>query len=260
MKLNTLLGVTEHSTSVFRKLIKEYTHFFDKKQGEFKGIRKTYTPREGTRDEPGERQFIAVVTTVDEKLDYLVDNSVKHLENVMNIEATNASGAKVELKLGDISFGMLSTLELMRLKSILEKEGLEEMYSNMPVRSDAEVWTSSIDELYADREIYETRKIDGVKKSLLKQEYIMEDPNLKNMSDHSRYTPVKSSKDIVIDLGDYTLQYFSGETTHRKRAAILKRRSDMVEAITAAIKEANDKEVVKSELDPKKLFTYLHGE
>jgi hypothetical protein len=259
LKLNTLLAKVESSTPVFRKLITDYKTFFEKKQGEFQGVRKTYTAKDGMKDEPSERQFVRVITTVDEKLQYLEKTATDHLNNVMAIEATNASGvAKVELIVEDISFGKLSSLELMKLKSIIEKEGLEPMYAALPVRSDSVIWNFTTDEMYIDRVIFETQKQSGVKRSIEKEEYILEDPNLKNMTDISRYTPVKSVRNIPIDLGDYTLQHFSGEETHRYRAGILARRSKLLEAINAALKEANDVQIVKSEFEASKLFAYLH--
>lgn len=265
LKLNKLLALVEASTPMFRKLIAEYKGFFEKKQGDFQGVRKEYFPKDGMADLPSERQFKRVVTTVAEKLQYFEDNSVEHLNNIMNVEATNASGgARVELKVGEFSFGSLSTLELMKLKSILEKEGLEPMYAVMPVRSDAEIWEPAEDELYVGRDIYETARLSGTKKTVAKAEYILEDPNVIKMIerggiDVSRYTPVKSVKDTVVDLGDYTLQHFSGETTQRYRASVLARRSELKRAIDGALKEANDVAVVRSGFDAKQFFVYLHG-
>lgn len=265
LKLNKLLALVEASTPMFRKLIAEYKSFFEKKQGDFQGIRKEYFPKDGMADLPSERQFKKIVTTVEEKLQYFENNSAEHLNNIMNVEATNASGvAKVELKVGEFSFGKLSTLELMKLKSILEKEGLELMYAVMPVRSDAEIWEPAEDELYVGRDVYETARLSGVKRSVAKAEYILEDPNIVKMIerggiDVSRYTPVKSVKDTVVDLGDYTLQHFSGETTQRYRASVLAKRSELKRAIDGALKEANDVAVVRSEFDARRLFAYLHG-
>jgi len=259
LKLNKLLALVESSTPVFRKLIAEYKNFFEKKQGEFKGIRKTYAPREGTKDEPSMHQFTRVVTTVPEKLKYLEQVASEHIDQVMAIEATNASGNKVELKVENFSFGKLGSLELMKLRSILEKEGLESMYSQMPVRSDAEIWDPTTDPMYAGRDIYETPMLKGESKTIEKEEYILEDPNLKNMTDTSRYTPVKSVRSTVVTLGDYTLQSFSGETTHTYRAGVLARRSALIKAIEGALKEANDVAAVRSEFDAKRFFEYLHG-
>jgi hypothetical protein len=261
MKLNVLLAKVESSTPIFRKLIAEYKKFFEKEQGQFQGIRKTYDSKDGMVDIPGERQFTKIVTTVKEKLDYLETTAADHLNNIMSVEATNASGvARVSLTVDGTNFGVLSTLELMKLKSIIEKEGLEAMYSVMPVRSDSEIWTPTNEEMYADREVFEGTKMEGTRKSNMKTEYILEDPNLKNMTDTSRYTPVKSVKDNIIDLGDYSLQKFSGETTHRFRANVLAKRSKLLEAINAALKEANDVATVQSEFTAQKLFNYLHAE
>lgn len=260
LKLNTLLAKVESSTSVFRKLISEYKKFFENKESEFKGTRKTYSPREGTKDEPSMRQLDLVVTTVSEKLGYLERNGVDHINNVMNVEATNASGAaKAQLVIDNFDFGKLSSLELMKLKSILEKEGLEGMYASLPVRSDSIIWEPTTDEMYIGRNIYETKKQEGINKSLEKEEIILEDPNLKNMTDTSRYSPVKGMKNKVLDLGDYTVQHFSGQTTHRFRASILERRSKLLVAINAALKEANDTEVIESEFKAQELFNYLHS-
>lgn len=261
MKLNVLLAKVESSTPVFRKLISDYKKYFDDKQSAFRGIKKTYTPREGTKDEESKRGVVKVITTVDEKLQYLEETTKDHIKNVMNVEATNASGtAKVALIVDDVNFGVLSTLELMKLKSILEKEGLEAMYAAIPVRSDAEIWDPTTNEEYKDRAIWETPLLSGAAKSIEKEEYILEDPNLKNMTDSSRYTPQRAVRSTVIELGDYTVQNFSGEETHRYRATILARRSKLLEAVNAALKEANDAQVVISEFDVTKLFTYLHEE
>lgn len=201
LKLNKLLALVESSTPMFRKLIAEYKSFFEKKQGEFQGIRKTYTPREGVKDEPSMRQFKQVVTTVKEKLDYLEENSINHINGLMNIEATNASGvAKAELKVPgpngiEVSFGRLSTLELMKLKSILEKEGLESMYASIPVKSDSELWYACTDPMYAGRDISMSPMSSGVNRTIEKEEYILMDPNLKNMADTSKYTPPEISEE-----------------------------------------------------------------
>jgi hypothetical protein len=98
----------------------------------------------------------------------------------------------------------------------------------------------------------------GIKRTDSKLEYILEDPNLKNMTDTSRYTPQKSVKSSIIEVGDYTVQNFSGETTQRYKASILDRRSVLLEAIEAAIKDANDTPVIESEMNAQKLFDYLH--
>lgn len=259
MKMNKLLALVDHGASVFKTMTQEYKVFFDKGQNAFKGTRKTYTQREGTADDPSMRQLSNVTTTVDEKLSWYEDKAADYINNTLAVDATNSQGAaKVELLVGTISFGWVSVLELMKLKSLITKYGMTEMYSELPVRSDAEIWNETQDDAYIGRGIFETEMSKGIKRSSEAFEYILEDPNLKNMTDTSRYQPIKSAKQRIIEVGDYTVQHFSGETTQRHKASILSRRSKLLEAIEGAIKEANDTEIVRSELNAKDFFDYLH--
>lgn len=41
IKLNTLLAKVEHGTSMFNRMIGDYSAFFKNKQGMFEGIKKT---------------------------------------------------------------------------------------------------------------------------------------------------------------------------------------------------------------------------
>lgn len=79
IKLNVLLAKTDHLAGAFKKGLEEYVKFFKTSQGAFKGERKTYEPRANTVDLPNERTNKLVVTTVDEKLKYLADNSAEYL-------------------------------------------------------------------------------------------------------------------------------------------------------------------------------------
>lgn len=42
IKLNTLLAKVEHGTSMFNRMIGDYSAFFKNKQGMFEGIKKTF--------------------------------------------------------------------------------------------------------------------------------------------------------------------------------------------------------------------------
>lgn len=259
MKLNVLLAKTDHSASQFKKLITDYVSFFKNKQNEFRGIKKTYAPRPDTVDIPGERQFNKVVTTVSEKLSYLEDTVGEHIDNLFSVEAINASGtAMAELVVEGYSFGQLSSLELLRLKSVLETSELEQLYANIPVRSDSDIWAETTDAAYADRTIFEGPRQSGTKKSITKESYILTDPNVKDLKDTSKYVPQVATKDTIIDLGDYTIQHFSGEYSHTQRAEILRRRSKLLSAVIEALKEANDVQQVESNITANKIFGYLH--
>lgn len=259
VKLNVLLAKTEHSSGSYKKMVADYLAFFKGQQGQFRGIKKTYTPNPDTVDIPSERGAIKVVTTVGEKLAWFEDTAKEHINNLFAVEATNASGeATATLVVDGVTFGIFTSLELLRLKSLLEDANLEAMYANIPVRSDSEIWDANTQEEYSDREILQSPLQEGIKKSIMKTQYILEDPNVQHLKDASRYVPQVASKDTVLELGKYTVQGFSGESTHRKRAEILKRRSKLLSAVVEALKTANEAETVQSQLTAEKLFSYLH--
>jgi hypothetical protein len=260
IKLNVLLAKTDHSASQFKKLITEYIAFFKSKQGEFRGVRKTYSPKDGTVDEPTMRGFERVVTTVSEKLTYLQETTSEYIDNLFSVEATNASGkATAVLEVEGVPLGTFSSLELLRLKSLLESSDLETLYANIPVRKEDEIWEFSGEPEYLQRDIVQSEILRGTKRGNLKETYILSDPNISYLKDTSKYTPQLGQKDTVFEYGDYTMQKFSGEATHVYRAGILRRRSALLNAVIAALKTANEVEAVESQMTAAKLFTYLHG-
>ena len=99
--------------------------------------------------------------------------------------------------------------------------------------------------------------LKGVKRTTQKREEILLDPNLAFLKDTSRYAPMKTVVDTVLEIGDYTQQKFSGEWTQVQRAELLKRRSGLLGAVIAALKEVNDLESVKSEFDSDRMLEFL---
>lgn len=259
MKLNVLLGKTDHLSANFNGMLKNFIGFFKNKQGAFLGERRTYTPKEGTVDEPGKRKNALVQTTVKEKFDWFKENSEEYIDALFSVEATNASGtARAELVVDGKSWGEYTSLELLRLKSLLENNQLRGMFEEIPVRSDSEIWEPNTSEQYEGRAIFQTTLLTGVEKTTEKESYILEDPNIAKI-DAKTYSPQLGQKHTVKELGDYTHQRFSGQITQREKAGMLKRRSALITATIEALKKCNEAEVVQSELNSKKLLGYLIG-
>lgn len=260
MKLNVLLGKTDYLASSFSMMLKDYIGFFKGKQGAFLGEKRTFTPKEGTVDEPSKRKNSLVTTTVDEKFDWFKENAKSYIDALFAVEATNASGhAKAELSVSGACWGEFTSLELLRLKSLVENNDLRGMLENIPVRSDTLIWERNTTEQYSGRDIYQTPIVQGTEKTTVKESYILEDPNIGKI-DAKSYAPQLAIKNTVMEVGDYTHQKFSGEYTQRKKADILKRRSALLTGIIEALKECNNCEVVKSELDSEQIFRYLLGD
>jgi hypothetical protein len=257
VKLNTLLAKTDHLGSSFKSSLLDYVRFFKTEQGAFKGEKKTYEANLGTIDQPGERGNKLVVTTVKEKMDWFQNNSKEYIDALFAQEATNAAGcAKAELLVDNKSFGMYSSLELLRLKSLLEQNSFEEMYANLPTRNEDELWVKTTSDLYTDREVFESNLQTGINRTTIKESYILPDPNASIAPE--RYIPQVATKDTPVELGQYTRQRFSGETSHIERAGILQRRTKLLTAVVEALKIANDVEAISSEMTSDKLFNYLH--
>ena len=259
MKVNVLLALLEQKFNVFKAMVNDYNSFFRKSQGSFVGYKKTYDARPDTMDEPSMRGHVSVVTTVKEKLDWFKDYGTEYLNKKLSIERTNSVGvATADLVVDNTVLANMTSQELLALKTFLENKELLTMYSNIPVRSDSEIWEKTSNEEYAGREVYEQPMMEGVKQSLTKEQYILEDPNLSKLKDSSSYRPQLATKDTRIELGDWTSQKFSGEWTQRKKAELLKRRDVLYTAVLKALKEANEVEAVDSQLNASAVFDYLH--
>lgn len=258
LSLNTLLGKLEILSSSYKNGLKDYKTFFQKNQGSFQGVKNTYDPNPGAADDPSRRAFNAVVTTVDEKLQWFENSYQEFIDAILSQERTNSLGeAKAELIVDGESWGELTSLELLRLKTLVESQDLNSMLQNIPVRSDKEIWNQTNEEMYNGRNVYESELLTGISKSVLKEDYILEDPNVSKLKDANGYVPKTSTRSTVVELGKYTMQKFSGEWSQRQRAEALARRERLLLAIVEALKVANEAKVIKSPITGSKVLNFL---
>ena len=254
-KLNVLLAKTDHLAKTFKGMIEDYLKFFNKSQGAFRGERKTYNAKEGVVDEPNLRGSVLVQTTVKEKLTWFMEQAAKYVDAVFSVEKTNAMTATAELMVKGTLWGKFTSLELLRLKSLLENGEFHNMIKAIPVRSDAEIWNESNNPDDDKREIWESPQLTGVRKTGIKESYILTDPNIAQAK--TNYTPQIGQKNTVVELGDYTHQRFSGEISQRERAMMLERRDALLVAVIEALKVCNECEIEESELNAKRVFGYI---
>jgi len=256
MKLNVLLAKTDALAVGFKNLINDYGRFFNKSQGAFLGEKRTYAPKEGTIDEPSRRGNINVQTTVDEKFEYFIDTSAEYIDSLFAQERTNSSGSAIaELIVEGNSWGTFSSLELLRLKGLLENSGFSNMIGAIPVRSDAEQWDINTQEAYINRYIFEAPILEGTNITTVKEDYILKDPNVSDQSPN--YNAKVAQKTTVMELGEYTVQKFSGQWSQRQRAEALKRHNKLYVATIEALKVCNEVEAIGSDLNGPKIFNYI---
>lgn len=257
--MNTLLATLDHLKSQHKKRVADYTAFFKSKQGAFKGIKKTHSPKDGFLPDPAYLANVGVVTTVDEKLEWFNQAFKELLKAQLSVDATNSVGAKtIELIVDGVSFGSLTATELMRLRSgILAEKSLDGVYTNIPVREDSVNWIPTTNPEYQGRQIYETERLSGSTRTTEKEEVILKDPNIDPAHLPSNYRAQTTVKTKQVITGDYTVQNFSGEWTHRQRAELLRRKSALLGAVEAALKDINASEAIPTNLDVEKFVNYL---
>ena len=264
MKMNTLLGITEHAQKVATKEISDYTNYFKSKGGQFVGELKTYEPHEGFPDKPNEHSNKQVATTVSEQFQYMLNDKDSHtgalpkyLKLLFSIEATNSLGAKrVPLIVDGVTLGNLTAVELMRLKNILTMSNFDEMCKNIPVRSDSRRWSKSGGD-YANRDVYETDIVRSVDRTTIKTQEVLKDPNLDPSNLPANYRAVVVERPQTIEMADQTRQEFSGEWTQAQKAYLLSRKSLLLNAVIAALKEVNDAEAHEPNLDVDAMLSYM---
>ncbi len=259
--LNQILAITDSQQAQVKGFLTDYINYFKKSQSDFKGEKKTYEPIPGYVDVPQNRYNKRVVTTVDEKMDYLKETLSPILKNMLTLEATNASGSpKAELIVGNDSWGEFTSLELLRLKSFISNGKLVEMIQNIPLRSDAKEWMNSEEEGYEDRKIFQIPTIKFEEKTSEKEEVILSDPNIERAIEAGKdinYSPQTTIKTKQVIIGNGSFREFSGEWSHHSRAHALKKLQTLKEAIIDALQRANKVEVIESKLESDKIFEYL---
>lgn len=247
-KLSVYLGLREKVESQFKNMNADMVKKFKDKPALFRGLKNTFQAFDGFVDQPEKRAFTLVSSTVTEQLDWFKEHTKDYFDVVFSIEKTNAiAQPKAELVVEGESWGEYTTLELLRLKGVLDST-FRQMISILPVRDETKIWTKTSDTVYTDRDVFETPLEKGNTKTTRKESYILPDPHIKEAQGRA---PQVSVRDIQEETGSYTKQEFSGEISMRERATKLAKLDALYKAIVAALESANDTEVVKSDLGTK---------
>lgn len=243
-KLSVLLGLRDKTEKNQQHMLDDMLQKFKNKQGLFKGERRTYDPIDGFADEPSKRGFTAVSSTVKEQLDWYKKYSADPFKVTFSVEKTNAGGITADLVVGGKNWGPYSTLELLRLKSILDGK-LRAMINELPIRKETVIWGPTQDANYSGRDIFESPLDTGFAQTTLKEDYILHD------AQHSAETPRQpqvANKSTKANIGKYTIQEFSGEFTNKQRADLQVRYDMVYTAVIEALETANNAEVQESDL------------
>lgn len=248
-KLSVALGLRDRLEKSQANMFDDMLQKFKSNQGLFKGQRNTYEALEGYADDSTKRNYTHVSSTVDEQLAWLKTHSMDYLENVLSVEKTNSTGVKAILVVDGKEWGEYSTLELLRMKSILDGK-FKAILHDLPVRKDTVIWTKSNDPNFEGREVYETPLEKGFARTTKKSMEIINDPHIK---DAPGRPPIPQNIEKVENIGQMSHQDFSGEYTLKQRADLMVKQEKLYLGIIEALAKANETEVQLSDLGQKAL-------
>lgn len=258
--MNTLLAKLDQVSSSVNAMVRDYAAFFKKNQGSFRGERNTYDAVNGYDGRPERNTTSRITTTVSEKFELFNERFIPYLKDIFKVEATNSGDAyRVELVVEGVSFGHLSAIELMRLRNVLTNKELTSMYENIPVYSDTKVYEPCTDQMYAGRDVLQTSILKSDERTTEKEEIILKDPNLDPAHLPANYRAQVTVKSKTIKIAETTHQEFTGEWSQRRRAELLRRKSEVLNAIAVALKEVNEVEAKESNLDVDALIDYIEN-
>lgn len=249
-KLSVLLGLRDKTEKSNQSMLDDMFQKFKNKQGLFRGERRTYHALDGYADDPTKRGYTAVASTVAEQLEWFKKYTLDYFNITLSVEKTNATGIKAKLVVDGNDWGEYTTLELLRLKSILDGK-MKAMIAELPIRKETVIWTPTDDANYEGRSIFQSPLDEGFSKTTIKESYILTDPH----PDKNRQ-PQVAEKSTQVNVGAYTSQEFSGEFTNKQRADLQVRYDKLYTAIIEALETANNAEAQESDLG-EKVLNYL---
>ena len=220
-------------------------------RSKYEGLVKNYQPKEEedvagkkSMTEPLQSTRNELVTTVQDKLDYVKKYIIKLLDFEATKDCTNVA-AKADLVVNGVTIGkdLPATLLLGLEKRLREVRNL---YAAVPTLDLSKKWEPT-----GEKNQYKHGPIQTYRK----EKRIV--PILLAAATDKHPAQVKeSTKDVVI--GEFETTYFTGAVHPRLKAEWLERIDILLEAAKIARMEANEAHLVKSDIGSK-LFKFVHS-
>jgi len=234
-KLHELLAVENDLEKVTNKLVAESSRTFGKENLFSASVRrlKHFDEAESVSDTEDE---VALTTTVDDNLDYLVEPIARYWDAVLQKESTNQT-AKADLVVGDVTLGKdIPATFLLGMEKKLNK--LRELYESIPTLAPGINWTLDASQgeniFKADDTIqFKTKK----------------DIEFRTAAPATDKHPAQVVQlETTVNVGKYTLTKWSGMVSPFEKAERLERFDAMITAVKKARMRANNVDVVDSHI------------
>lgn len=244
-KLHQLLATVGTRDAQATKLIREAAHTFDGKDSHFNGRLKTYHPDDDTQDSiADEKEQVQIVSTVQDKLNFIQKAIINSVDTVIAKEETNSSGqARASLKIGNNEVTLSATALLALEKRMIQ---LRSVYNLIPTLDPTKVW--NYDE---DRGYFKT--LPTLRNRLVKKII----PVVVVQATKEFPAQVKeTSTDVKV--GHYEEIHYSAKIPVSMKAKILDRIDGLIDAISLARAKANQCDVVENPI-MEDIFTYINN-
>ncbi len=244
-KLHELLAVEQSLRGASVQAMSEANTTFTKRGEHFDGVLRVYSPK----DDDGEqlpKEEKAIVTTVDEKLDFMATQVTPCMDAVISKEMTNSSGAaKAELELSAGKKVMLSATALLALESQLTE--LRSVYKNLPTLDPARVWTNDPDAGVGYKKTETEVRFRTIKKAV--------PVTLAEPTEHHPAQVQLVNRESQV--GQYDTVYTSAKITPAEKSARLTRLDRLIRRVKKARVKANQVEAEKTKIG-KDVFDFIN--
>lgn len=248
-KMHELLAVEANLVGVFNKVVKEASVTFSKKPDHFQEHHKELKMFDSEREheEAAAEEHKAMVTTVDDKLEYVWGHVGKLVDLLMQKEFTNRK-ATADLVVDGVTIaeGLPATF-LLTLEQRLAK--IRDMYESIPTLAPGVEWEKDENRgrgVYRAKEPEIRRKTEKTVKHKVLYEATKEHP-----AQIAEWT-----EDAHI--GDFTTKRWSGMLSPAEKSAVLGRLDKLIMAAKKARMRANTVEAEEAEIGTA-LYNYIHN-
>jgi hypothetical protein len=235
-KLHEILAIDRDRETVANKIITEAINTFTKKQTHFVGMNKRLEMFDDARQKEadGQKETTEMVTTVDDKLKYVMESWVTHIDVLAQKERTNQEArADVVLPTGDILLVNIPATLLLGLETKLA--ALRTMYDTVPTLQPGIKWVS---DSLAGAGVFVAAE-DEVKN---KTEQSI---GFKVLVPATDKHPAQVEKWIEqVPIGKYITERRSGMLSPARKSDLLERIDTLITSVKQARMRANNTEVV----------------
>jgi hypothetical protein len=248
-QLHEVLAVESNLKNAAKKIGEEAIHTFSKKPDHFIGVHKTLHMFDDKRsnEEAAQEQRRELVTTVDNKLDYVVGSLVEALDAVAQKEATNQwANADVVVDGNTILSDIPATLLLALEKELVVYRNI---YNSIPTLQPGVKWEEAPD---LGGGIFQTAKPEIRAKT---EKMRLHKELSKATKEHKAQIETWTEDRPV---GQYETTHTCGMITPARKSVLLGRIDKLIRAVKQARTRANKKEVTDVHIG-KDIFDYINA-